>query len=447
MAFKSLQEKRQFVNGKYIVGIDPSKAKHQATVIDNNGIQIGKAFTFKTTHQGYQHDLWQRLQQIMPSIENENIVFVPLSGKTACNLWQTLAFYLKAKGDTVLLVSPLSTKHTRPVMNHDFSKTDPKDALIVANNARDGYFDYYREFTPQINAMHRLSITYTKLNNNLIQNKQRLRSQVEQIFPELISVLPPDTKTAIYLLKKYLTPQDFRNMNIYEEADEVKRISRHNHDFKTLLDLKEEAKSSIGIQLQDEEIMAERLTLTAWIQILETIEQQMEIIMTQLIALAQQTPYWEILISFKGKGISEKLVALFIAETRDLDLYNHHKKIEKFAGYNLRQAQSGNYVGPRYMSHIGNKRLSWIIYKMTEETARYLPEVRIKFIKRQLTTKSKYRKNIIACSSPLLNLIVALVKQRRPYELREEKVKELQQLEQKYQAYKDSKKLTRKKAA
>ncbi len=82
-------------------------------------------------------------------------------------------------------------------MNHDFSKTDPKDALIVANNARDGYFDYYREFTPQINAMHQLSITYNKLNNNLTQNKQRIRSLVERIFPEFISVLPPDTKTAV----------------------------------------------------------------------------------------------------------------------------------------------------------------------------------------------------------------------------------------------------------
>ena len=38
MSFKSLQEKRQFVNGKYIAGIDPSKAKHQAVVIDPNGI-------------------------------------------------------------------------------------------------------------------------------------------------------------------------------------------------------------------------------------------------------------------------------------------------------------------------------------------------------------------------------------------------------------------------
>jgi hypothetical protein len=270
---------------------------------------------------------------------------------------------------------------------------------------------------------------------------------VEQIFPEFITVLPPDTKTAIYLLKKYMTAQDFLTMNMFEEQPHIKRISRHNHDLKTLLQLKEEAKTSIGIHLQDEQLFAERLSLTTWIQMVETIEQQMDIIINELITLAKQTPYWEVLIGFKGKGISETLVALFIAETRELDLYNHHKKIEKYAGYNLRQSQSGNYIGPRRMSHIGNKRLSWIIYKMTEETARYLPEVRMKYLRRYLNTKSKYRKNIIACSSTLLKLIVALVKQKRPYEIRPENVKELAKLEQQYQAVKNKRKAKQKKAA
>ena len=44
MAFKSLQQKRQLVNG-------------QAAVLDTNGIQREKAFAFKTSHQGYHHDL------------------------------------------------------------------------------------------------------------------------------------------------------------------------------------------------------------------------------------------------------------------------------------------------------------------------------------------------------------------------------------------------------
>jgi len=63
MAFKSLQQKRQFVNG-------------QAAILDTNSIQKGKTFIFKTTHQGYHHDLGKRLKQIIPSqVDNDHIVF------------------------------------------------------------------------------------------------------------------------------------------------------------------------------------------------------------------------------------------------------------------------------------------------------------------------------------------------------------------------------------
>jgi len=106
------------------------------------------------------------------------------------------------------------------------------------------------------------------------------------------------------------------------------------------------------------------------------------------------------------KGISDNLAAQFIAECRDLNNFKHYKQIEKLAGLNLRLSQSGDYIGPRHISHIGDKRLLRIIYQMTTETAIYIPEVRIKFLTRQIKNKA-YRKNIIASSSKLLQLIIS----------------------------------------
>jgi hypothetical protein len=37
-------EKKQYVSGKRIVGIDPAKDNHQATVVDEHGISIGQFF-------------------------------------------------------------------------------------------------------------------------------------------------------------------------------------------------------------------------------------------------------------------------------------------------------------------------------------------------------------------------------------------------------------------
>jgi type VI protein secretion system component VasF len=67
---------------------------------------------------------------------------------------------------------------------------------------------------------------------------------------------------------------------------------------------------------------------------------------------------------------------------------------------------------------------------MTEETAKWVPEVRIKFLRRQLKS-SKYRKNIIASTTPLLKLIMAMVKEQRPYQMRSETVDQMRALEQK----------------
>ena len=68
---------------------------------------------------------------------------------------------------------------------------------------------------------------------------------------------------------------------------------------------------------------------------------------------------------------------------------------------------------------------------MCEETAKYVPEVRMKFIRRQLKKRS-YRKNLIACSSILLKLIVVLIKENRPYTEKEQSHKQLILLEKQY---------------
>jgi len=112
------------------------------------------------------------------------------------------------------------------------------------------------------------------------------------------------------------------------------------------------------------------------------------------------------------------------------------------AGLNLRISDSGGGVGIRRINKLGNKRLSKLIYQMTTQTARFIPEVRIKFLKRQLTKKC-YRKNIIAASSVLLKILMALIKEKRKYEFREDKVKEMKLLDKKYE--RAEKKNTRKK--
>ena len=428
------QMKRHFIQDKIIIGIDPSKQKHQAMVINSIGDSMGNSFSFQHNYYGFHITLWKKLKERLGSVDPEKIVFAV---ETSINLWQKLCHYLHEQGFTVVMVRPLATKHERPKMSNSFTKTDPKDSLAIANIARQGYFNFFKVHTDHIQAMHRLSITYDKLNDNIRQTKQRIRSQVELLFPELTDVIDVDTKTVYKLLNKYLTSQDFQQLNLFTEKINIRKASRNRSGMDVLKALKQTAFESIGLPVQNESQMAERLTMDVWLNLLTCLEEQLNVIRKELIMLAKQSPYFHIIVSLKG--ISDISAARFIAETRDLKEYRHYKQIEKMTGSNLKLSDSGKYSGYRHISHIGNHRLRAILYKMAEETKNYIPEVRIRYLKRQMK-QPRYKKNVIAVSSNLLKLMMALIKEKRTYAYDPEKLNKLELLEIQYKDFKAKKK-------
>jgi transposase len=437
MKSAQLQQKRTLINGKVIVGIDPAKTKHQAAIIDTHGVQLGKSFSFDVSLDGYTRTLWQKLTHMLPTCSRQTTVFAI---ETSCNLWLTLAFYLHHEGYRVLLVSPLTTYHSRPMVNHDFSRTDPKDALLVASNARQGFFDLYEDFPPLSNAMHRLTITYCKLRRELAQNRARLRAALEQLFPEFLQIVEPDTQTALYLLKRYLFPSDFLHLDLASEANALLAISRKQYGPQTLLQLQKAAHHSIGVVKSQQEAVAERLSVTSWLTLIETLSAQMQTVFTVLADYAARLPEYTILRSLKG--ISDLTAALFLGELRDIHRFTHYKQLEKKAGLNLRLRQSGQYVGARHISHIGSKRLSWLLYTMTEETARWVPEVRAKYLRRQLHRRN-HRKSVVASIPQLLKLIMVLVKEHREYQLHPDSVIQMHALEKQYSQLKRQRNTTK----
>jgi len=76
---------------------------------------------------------------------------------------------------------------------------------------------------------------------------------------------------------------------------------------------------------------------------------------------------------------------------------------------------------------------------MTQETIKYIPEVRIKYLKRKIKHSSRTR-SIIACSSQLLQLIMALIKANRYYEFIPENQSLVWQLEYQYEKTKKNRK-------
>ena len=160
------------------------------------------------------------------------------------------------------------------------------------------------------------------------------------------------------------------------------------------------------------------------------IQEQLDRVEKAMVDLARKDPTFSIIRSIPD--INDNLTAQFIAETRGPARFDHFKQIEKLAGYNLRLSESGQYRGARHMSGIGNPRLRRILFQMTQQAVKSVPQVRHRFLKRQLKHR-RYRKNIVAAISQLLRLVVALIKADRPYHDQDDWKVSLEHLEQAYQ--------------
>jgi len=417
--------KRQVVAGKWILGIDPAKERHTAILVDPSGDTQGSSFSFKVTAQGFRESLPKLLTGRLPTASPEHVL---IAVETACNLWQTIAAFCHGQGYTVLLVNPLTTYHSRPLQDHDFSRTDPKDARLIAENAQKGHFDTYRIFDPGLNALHQLSIARHKLVKDKTRARLRLRSFVELYFPEFLNALDLGTKSALHLLRRHFLPRHFLTLDLPQEAEALRKLSRGNHGSDTLQRLRQWAGESIGLPVDSVLEQVVRQTLYVWLDQLELLQRQLAAIDTQMAERAAKLPEFKLLTSIPNIG--NCLAAGLIAECRGLAPGVHPKQLEKFAGLNLRLAESGTYSGQRRISRIGNARLRCVLYQMAVQTCQSVPYVRRRYLQRQLKHPA-YRKNVVAAISQLLKLVCALVNEQRPYETRTGEWTEVRKLERK----------------
>ncbi|MCB0284599.1 MAG: hypothetical protein KDF60_18600 [Calditrichaeota bacterium] len=57
-----------------------------------------------------------------------------------------------------------------------------------------GHFDFFIEYSDEQQALHTLSIAYDKLRKNLVQQRTRIHSLLDRIFPEFCKLLYLESK-------------------------------------------------------------------------------------------------------------------------------------------------------------------------------------------------------------------------------------------------------------
>jgi len=116
---------------------------HVAQVTNFRGIVLAKRhLTFKNAIEGY-----EKLQRWMDELQRKHQLKTVIIGmEPTGHYWWNLANWLANKGLNVVLVNPATTKRNKENRDNSPSKSDPKDALVIADVVCRGYYyDYTRQ--------------------------------------------------------------------------------------------------------------------------------------------------------------------------------------------------------------------------------------------------------------------------------------------------------------
>ena len=192
----------------YIVGIDIAKRKHEAVVIADDGSILIKPFSFANNCSGYNRLITLIRKAKLPLEE------VSFAMEATGHYWLALFARLKKEGLHVQVINPVQTNSIRSFYIRQ-AKTDPRDALLIAEVIRFGHFsesDLHPENLYELRELCRGRHAVVSMQSDV---KRKVIALLDQVFPEYENVFTNtfgDTSMAI--LQTCPTPKELPGSDV-----------------------------------------------------------------------------------------------------------------------------------------------------------------------------------------------------------------------------------------
>jgi len=366
----SLQEKLMRITPTtIIVGIDVAKEVHWARITDYRGIDLMKPFKVHNGIDGFE-SLISKLEKQRLKLDCDQVM---IGMEPSGHYWRALGWYLKLHESKPVLVgvNPYHTKQAKELDDNSQTKSDPKDAQVIAHLIRDGrYFDTYlpeREYAElrQLNTeRQRIMKQINRANNTLI-------ALLDEFFPEYSMVWGNVTcPTSLELLKTYAFPSDVLSAPRERLLADIRSDSNGTEGNKLLGEMIQAASRSVGVK---EGLKSVRLRMLNLIDELVYFEKKKLAIEAELEAAMSQLKLGEILQSMLGVG--PIISAAFLGEVGDISRFSDWKQVRSLAGLNLVENSSGKHKGQTKVSKRGRPYLRQMLFMAGECGCRCNPEM------------------------------------------------------------------------
>jgi transposase len=408
------------------VGIDVAKKTHYARIINHIGLEVIKPFKFNNSIDGYE----RLVSKILEAKEKSKATKILIGFEPSGHYWKPLAWFLKEKGYTVVIVNPYHVKQRKEEEDNSPSKNDRKDALIIARLIKEGKF--LNCLLPQNTYadLRNLSVARKQLIKKLNSVKNKIIAILDEYFPEFEEVFKNLWgKAALWILRNCPFPSIILKLSKEEIAEQLKKATNNRVGMKRAEKLIEAAKKSIGVK---EGIKGAQIRLNIYLDELEFLKTQLETIEKAMEELLKKIDIAEYLLSIPGIGVIT--VAGFLAEVGDIGKYTHYKQIQKLGGLNITDNQSGKHRGKTKISKRGRPELRNLLYKASLTLVAKNKEFKALynyFLRRRENPLEK-KQALIAISIKLIRVMFTLAKKKEKYDsqkvLGEYRMKQIKEL-------------------
>jgi len=412
MNFKAQDKQNQLIENitvsHLVIGVDIAQEVHVARAVNFRGIALGTSLEFGNHREGFM--LFARwIQDLLKTYKLSSVI---VGMEPTGHYWFSLARWLDTQGTETVLVNPHLVKKNKENRDNTPSKSDRKDALVIADMIKNGYYSPVR-FHPEAYEELRILManreTVTKRLNSAVNQIHRW---VDIVFPELRQVFKILTCTsAIATLRLFPLPSEISRLDTEQILNGWKQFVKRHAGVKRADLLISLAKSSVGTT---QALHAYKLHLEHLLAEYDLAQCQLEQIEHELHLILERIPYAKKFLEIRG--ISVTSLAGVLGEAGDLSGYSHGNALLRHAGLNLAEASSGKWRGKMVLSKRGRPRLRHFLYLMTMCMVMTNPEIRALHRYNVEKKNLKKMKSIMKLCSKVSRLLVSLAKSNEAYD-------------------------------
>lgn len=312
----------------FYLGIDIGKNNHVASLLDERGKVVFKAFSFPNSTDGA-NCLIEKISAYSSALD--------IGMEATGHYWLALYSFLFEQGFVIHVINPIQTDGWRNATEIRKHKTDVIDSVLIADFIRYGEFLETSLANEDVLSLRNLSRFRNYLISSIGDLKRKTICILDQIFPEYQAVFSNVFgKTSKEILLQLSTPSEFEFVTAAQLESVLKEITLKKFAARKIHEIASVAKTSFGITFG---LQSMTLQLRLLIEQMNFIEEQVNEIERQIKTLLEKlnSPITTI------PGISTVIGATILGEIGDISRFSNPSKLVAYASIDASIHQSGNY--------------------------------------------------------------------------------------------------------